>query len=313
VEEIDFETFREESEMSILWHMETADFLFQKYNPEFFLHGIYTPNQFLEAPFWMGHVDSTNPRVYDPATRNHYWNDIVSLYQGLDSIIGEYLKKADKNTIIVFSADHGIAPLHRRVRLNNLFAKKGWLKFRKDSQNGIPKVDWKRTKVVYLKMAYIYISPTGFGENGLWERKSGPEYESLRDEIIEELYALEDTNGSKPLAFALKWEDASVLHLPSNRIGDIIISARPPYGWSENMNEDLTIFHDSVDTGFKQTVTPTHDAILTPFLIMGAGIKKGVKLDRPINHVDQMPTLLHLMGIDIPPFVQGKIIFEALK
>ena len=58
---------------------------------------------------------------------------------------------------------------------------------------------------------------------------------------------------------------------------------------------------------------PKDPDMWTPFVIMGPGIKKGYKLDKPISHVDQMPTFLRLMNIQIPQYVQGRVLTEILK
>ncbi|MCB4792557.1 MAG: alkaline phosphatase family protein [Elusimicrobia bacterium] len=310
-EDGDYETFKEESNMSLDWHKKAVSFLFKKYKGYCMIHCIYTPNQFMEAPFWMGHVDPTNKRVFDPRDKEKYWNDIINLYQQMDAIVGEYLKNAGQDTIIAFSSDHGIAPLHRMVRLNGLFAKKGWLHCTRDNKTGKTVIDWERSKVIYLKMAYIYINPEGFGKNGFWKRSHGDKYEALRDEVIKSLYSLQDTDGGKPLNFAKKWEEADFLKLPKDRIGDIIISARPPYAWTEDIGEDQNIFVDSKDTGYKQTVDPQDKNIVTPFIIAGPGIRKGFKMDQ-IHHVDQVPTFLRLMGIKIPEYIQGRVLSEMI-
>jgi phosphoglycerol transferase MdoB-like AlkP superfamily enzyme len=51
----------------------------------------------------------------------------------------------------------------------------------------------------------------------------------------------------------------------------------------------------------------------TPFVIMGPGVKSGYRLDKPISHVDQMPTFLKLMNIQIPQYVQGSGLPEIIK
>ena len=51
----------------------------------------------------------------------------------------------------------------------------------------------------------------------------------------------------------------------------------------------------------------------TPFMIMGPGVKKGYEIKEPIELIDQMPTLLKLMDIEIPSYVQGKVLEEIFK
>ena len=51
----------------------------------------------------------------------------------------------------------------------------------------------------------------------------------------------------------------------------------------------------------------------TPFLIMGPGVKAGQELKEPISHVDQLPTILKLLNVDIPSYVQGRVLSEILE
>jgi arylsulfatase A-like enzyme len=51
----------------------------------------------------------------------------------------------------------------------------------------------------------------------------------------------------------------------------------------------------------------------TPFVIMGPGVKKGALIEEPISHVDQMPTLLKLLNVPIPAYVQGRPVDAILE
>ena len=46
---------------------------------------------------------------------------------------------------------------------------------------------------------------------------------------------------------------------------------------------------------------------------MGPGVKKGYEIKEPVELIDQMPTLLRLMGIEIPNYVQGKVLTDILE
>jgi len=130
----DKETFLEEAEMSFEWHRKAAPFILKKYNPDIFIHDIYTPNQMLTSRWWLGYLDPDSER-YDDITesqRKALWEEVLHMYKKLDQILGEYLKIADDQTFIVLSSDHGAVPLNRWVKLNNLFAKEGLLRYNID-------------------------------------------------------------------------------------------------------------------------------------------------------------------------------------
>lgn len=309
-EEEDKETFLEEARDSLEWHKKAAGFVVGQKKPDFMIQDTYTPNQMLESRWWMRYVDKNHPD-YDPKKEKEAWADILEMYKGIDAILGEAMKNADDKTLIVFSSDHGIAPLYKQVRLNNLFAKKGWLKFTIDEKTGEPTIDWKNTKVAYLKMAHVYVNPNGLG--GDWKRASGPEYDSLREEVIKAIAELDDS-GAKPLEAAMKWEDApKYFELPADRVGDIVLQVKQGYQWWEETTNDLEIFTKPLNSGYKQANDPKAKEMWTPFMMMGPGVKAGNKIKDPISHVDQMPTMLNLLNIGIPSHVQGKILKDIIK
>jgi len=49
------------------------------------------------------------------------------------------------------------------------------------------------------------------------------------------------------------------------------------------------------------------------FVLSGAGVRKGVALDRQIQVVDVAPTLCYLLGVPMPTSVEGGIVYEALE
>ena len=310
-EQEDKRTFLEEMKMALNWHRKAVSAIYKLYDPDVFIQDTYTPNQMLESRWWLREIEGNSSDVSSVAYKTA-WRDVLSLYKGLDSILGEAITHADENTLIVLSSDHGVCPLKRLVKLNNLFAKRGWLKFRMDPETGEPIIDWDQTKVIYLKMAHVYVNPNGLA--GDWIRSRGDVYDALRQEVISTIEDLEDGDGGKPLVRAVKWEDAGrIFHLPHDRVGDIVLEVRPPYFWFEEVDNSLDIFADSVTSGYKQTIDPVANKCMwTPFVIWGPGVRQGFQLDSPIHHRDQLPTILTLMGIEVPEYIQGRVIKEIM-
>ena len=229
------------------------------------------------------------------------------MYKRLDGMIGEILKVADKNTYIVLSSDHGAVPQDRSVNLNNIFASKGWLKFTIAPKTGEPVIDWKQSKVMYLKMAHVYINPNGLA--GPYVRATGAQYEALREDVIATLKDLKDENGVSPVVEVVKWEDArEFMQLDPSRIGDLVIANTPGYGWNEEMTADLAPFSAPLVSGYKQAIKSENvPGMWTPFIMAGPGIKKNNFLgDKPFSLIQQYPTIMKALGVKIPDFVQGK-------
>lgn len=305
----DKKTFVDESNMSFDWHKNAVSAMTSNFKPDVVIHDIYTPNQMLTSRWWLGYIDPESQRynTVSKEERDKLWQEVEDMYKNLDAIIGEILKDADKNTYIVLSSDHGAVPLDRSVRLNNLFAQRGWLKFTIDPQTGEPIIDWKNSKVIYLKMAHVYINPNGLSGN--YQRASGPEYERLRNEVINTLLTLQDSNGQKPVVEVVKWEDAkNFMRLTPERVGDLVIANAPGYGWDEEMTADLAVFSTPLISGYKQAIRAKDvPGMWVPFMIAGPGIKKNNFLgDRPYELIHQYPTIMKALKVNLPKHVQGK-------
>lgn len=311
----DKKTFLEEAMMSLAWHQHMAAYGVANINTDVIIHDVYTPNQMLTSRWWMGYVDPKSSRYndIDEPQRDILWQEVKEMYRMIDATLGEVMRRADPDTYIVLSSDHGIVPLDQEVRLNNLFAKHGLLSYRFDEGTGEYEIDWAKTKVIFLQMDNVYINPNGLGGN--YSRSSGEAYEKLRQQVIELLEGLKDEKGVNPTAKIVKWEDAEkVLNLPPDRVGDLVIANKPTYGWIEDMSQDLEVFKKSLKSGYKQAILPeAEDAMLTPFIITGPGVKKNYQLSKVISHIDQYPTLMKCLGQQVPPFVEGKTIEEIFE
>jgi len=262
----------------------------------------------------MGALDPDSRRYagYDEAEREALWAEVRGMYESLDAIVGRAVARADPGAVVVLSSDHGAAPINRLVRLNDLFAERGWLSVRPDPRTGAPVVDWEDTRVVFLNMYSVYVHPEGL--SGDWTRASGPAYEALRAEVAAALRGLVDEDGASPVAGVVGWEDAATLNLPDDRVGDLIVSNHPGYGWSEETTEGHEIFSAPAVAGYKQSIQPgSTKAVWTPFVIAGPGVKAGHSISAPIRHIQQLPTILTAMGVPIPDHVTGTVIAEALE
>ena len=51
----------------------------------------------------------------------------------------------------------------------------------------------------------------------------------------------------------------------------------------------------------------------TPFIILCPGVKKGYKIENPQKNVDQYPTIMKLLGQNIPDFVEGNALEEVFE
>jgi len=65
--------------------------------------------------------------------------------------------------------------------------------------------------------------------------------------------------------------------------------------------------------GTSRPATSSLHSIEVPFIAVGPDIKKRATSDVPSAHYDLAPTIYHLLGIEIPSFVDGRVLREILR
>lgn len=307
----DKNTFLEESQLSFDWHARAVSYLINDLKSNVVLHSIYSPNQMLTSRWWMPYLDpqSTKYNTVSEDVRNQKWDEVKSMYKNIDNIIGEIMQNADSNTYIVFSSDHGALPLDNEVLLNNLFASKGWLKYKFNVQAEEFEIDWDNSKVVFLQMDNVYINPKGLG--GVYYRAQGDEYEKLRNEVTKTLLALRDpVTNTKVISGVWNWEDSKELKLPADKVGDLIVSNTSTYSVIEDITKDQQVIRHSLKGGYKQAVLNDNKGLLTPFVISGPGIKQNHHIMNTINHVDQFHLIMNLLSEDKSKIKKSELLEE---
>jgi predicted AlkP superfamily phosphohydrolase/phosphomutase len=300
-----------EAMMTLAWHRKAARYFLSKDRPDAVIHDVYTPNQMLESRWWLPYLDPASGRYASaaPEKREALLKEVMRMYKGIDDILGEALRAAGKDAVIILSSDHGVIPLNRKVLLNNLFTREGLRKFKLDPVTGEPDIPWAEARAIHLQMHGVYLHPAGLAGN--WKRGAGPEYEELRDRVMGLLSGLRD--GAAP-AFSevLRREEAAKKYrLPPDRLADIVLVMTPGYGLSEDMTDDLEVFKDTNEGGYKQAIVSDGlPGMWTPFVVAGPGVKKGFRLERNISNVDQAPTIMRLLGLPVPESMQGSPVEE---
>lgn len=313
----DKQTFIEEADLSWKWHQKVIPFLMNDLKSDFIIHSIYNPNQMLTSRWWLPYIDNEGilKDSITPEEKQVLWSEVKGMYKEMDHMIGEIMKNADENTYIVLSSDHGVIPLAHEVRLNNFFAKKGWLKFFYNKKTQNYEIDWKNTKVIFLQMNNIYINTNGL--DGPYKPQMTKEYFALRKEVMKAMSDLRDDKSGKRILSAV-WprEDVAKIKMPQERVGDLVVSPLQGFSWVEDVSDDGEILTNSLKGGYKQGLNPENiEGLLTPFVIAGPGIKENFRIEKILQHVDQYATLARITKIKHPtkPVLDGRVIEEIFK
>jgi len=250
------------------------------------------------CPDWAYHAFSNK---IDPSTAKSpeeaklYGEVELRFYQSLDKMIGRIIKEAGEDALIVITSDHGAKPSGRQFDPRAILERAGLLVYKE--VNGKRVIDWSKTKAIPQRSCYIYVNLAGRDPNGIVPPE---DYGKVQDAIIKALYDYTDPEtGIKPVVFALKKEDARIIGLYGDRIGDVIFAIRGEFGGQ----------HGAHITTAKYGI-----GSLKGLLIMaGPGIKEGYTLKRTVWLADIVPTICYLAELPIPKDAEGAIIYQALK
>jgi predicted AlkP superfamily phosphohydrolase/phosphomutase len=296
--------------------------------------------------FWR-YMDPTHP-AYEPNSRVKYRQAIYDAYRKVDEAIGEILEAVPAESHVVVMSDHGFGPLHCVFSTNRWLQEQGLLHLRRQRSSWTVKtpslercmeriglstlskrlprsignirvpmiasrltpqgeaIDWTRTQA-YATRWGISINLKSREPFGIVE--PGPTYETLVEAIMQSLREIPDRyTADKPL-FDLVARKEELYHGPYvGEAHDILMASS---------NTGVVLHKDPFLPEVLRDITPDDlgngDHRREGILIMrGPSIEQGAQLSRP-QLEDLAPTILYLMGLSIPDYMDGKVLTACLK
>jgi predicted AlkP superfamily phosphohydrolase/phosphomutase len=284
--------------------------------------------------------DIFSTTIENPDYIHHfYWDKnefLEKFYHWLDIQINEFYKLAKANNANLFIiSDHGFGPIKKHFLINTWLEQSGFTELGKPGtiRKTLSKTSMKRdlirkslSKFKIRKFASKFtpqiikgMIPIETEEEGFIQKKTQvfseayneitvkidnlEEYEKTRSKIIEKLLEIEDC-GQKVVKEALKKENA--FHGPYvNRAHDIQLLLNEGYCWSPSIREKFLLKPEE----FEKNRTGDHrpEGIL---FAVGPDIKSKHHIKNKIKNYDFFPTILHLLGQNIPDYVDGEVIRE---
>jgi predicted AlkP superfamily phosphohydrolase/phosphomutase len=291
---IDGDTLVETIEFSHRWLADVCRYLATNKPWDLFFMHVHTPD-------WVYHTFSSE---LDPITAPDMETALRmegierALYEGVDRLFGRIVEVLDDNTLIVVVSDHGCVAFGTPFKVNDVLSAAGLLHYGEAKGTGAPPIDWTRTRAVGQRYTNVYVNLKGRDPDGIVE--PGEEYEEVVEQVLKALKEYVDPQtGRKPIAMALRKEDARVLGLYGDRVGDVIFAIDPSFG-AEHGNQ-LTTAHWGVGD--------MHGL----FIMAGPGVRKGETLDRTVWLTDLVPTICHLAELPVPKDCEGAILYQALE
>ncbi|MCZ6631863.1 MAG: alkaline phosphatase family protein [bacterium] len=243
--------------------------------------------------FFLGQADPSSGA--DPSVLKRSRNGVIRTYASIDRMIGRIRKLADEDTVIAVVADHGGTSVQNRpVNVRSVLEQAGFIKYKGRGKNR--EIDWRRTTALDVGLVHVFINLKGREPGGIVSKK---DYTKVQREIIAALTQYQDpTTGEYPFALALTRENAEMVNLWSDLVGDVVYALRPDFDGAHGKQLPAVSFG----------MAGQHST----FVLSGAGVRKGVALERQVRVVDVAPTICYLTGVPMPKQVAGGVVYEAL-
>jgi len=290
----EIETFIQILEERYRWFVEASRYLMKKCDWDLYFVQFHSPD--LIGHVCLHEADPLTAKSKEESRRNMRF--IEKVYRNLDESIGEIVENVDEDALKIIVSDHGAETHLAHVNVAKVLEDAGLLLFKTDPKTRIRSVDWSRTKAFPVEMVHIYVNLKGRDPKGIVA--PGKDYEQIRDRIIDALYDYKDPKtGKRVFSIAIRKEDARILGLYGERVGDVIYAVNPQFGHMHG---------NSLPTA-KIGIGSMRGTLI----MSGPGIKKNYVLKKTIWLTQVAPTISHLMGIPVPSDTEGAIIHEALE
>lgn len=317
----ELDTFMDDQLYQGLWEARAARYVLEKYGWDLhFCHWHLFDN--INHPT-INLADPAGPD-YDPQVGE--WNIEAQrrAYQVGDEVLAEFLKAADEDTYVLVISDHAMAPAHRWCDVDVLLAEKGLTAFKGPSRE----IDLARSRAYTLptRGAEIFVNLKGREPFGIVPPE---EYEAVQEEVIDALLTWRDpATGKRPIALALKLQDAQIIGFWGEEQGDVIFTYNRGFGWGAVYERGA----GGEPTGGRQSIGPGRGAIhgsqiptsekgvlsnMGALVLAGPGIKAGYERDWQryglMREVDIAPTISHILGLRPPAHSRGAILHDIFE
>jgi len=306
---LDQETVSEELSYQIKWIANAARHLMERGCSLYMMHW-HLIDSVQHAS--LGRIDPAGG-VYDDLKAQESWRVIKLCYRLADMLVGEFMRMLDENTYMIVVSDHGNVPNKKRYPLLKALANAGLVAVEKD-KDGQPRVDWGRSKI-HISTTNIWVNLKGRYRNGVVEDS---EYDKVRDQVLSLLRDLKDVDGKHVISIALKKEDAPMIGLWGEPVGDIVYMYSAGFTWSHNRYEDSVMPDGGANHGPQIPTAETDlNSNYAVFFATGPDMKKGyirpLELLGPVYTADVAPTVSFLLGVDPPRHSQGRVLHDFLE
>ena len=247
-----------------------------------------------EHPAWLEGDENTASAIHDT-------------YVLADMAVGMLTGALGDDTPLMIISDHGFNPWHRNFHLNTWLKENGYLEVTNPNNYGegefLSEVNFWKTQAYAMGINSLYINERG--REGKGTVNAGAAKKALMDELVEKLEAVIDPEtGRRAIKKVYKRDEI----YKGEYVGiapDLIIGYNRGYRGSDKSAKGQVVngpFCDDNKNKWSGDHCVAHD--LVPGVVLS---------NRPIRKanpglIDVAPTVLHMMGLEIPAAMEGESI-----
>jgi predicted AlkP superfamily phosphohydrolase/phosphomutase len=235
-------------------------------------------------------------------TGNPYADAIRDYYVHMDRLIGERLELLDDDTAVLVVSDHGAKPMVGGIAFNEWLKQEGYLVLEHQPDGIVPlekcEVDWSRTRAWGSGGYYarLFLNVRGREPDGVIDPV---DYEEVRDGLIERIAAITDPNGNPIGSVAYKPDE---IYQEVRNIAPDLIVYFGDLSWRSVGSLGLSGVHTFKNDTGPDDANHAQEGLYIYYHPKAKGQGCG-----PGRHLmDVAPTVLDLVGVPVPPEMQGR-------
>ncbi len=235
-----------------------------------------------------------------------YSRTIEDLYQRADRLVGSTMQYVDENTVLLVLSDHGFASFERGCDLNAWLLQNGYLVLKEgaDGRRYLKDVDWRRTRAYAIGLAGLYINRKGRESQGIVEPADAA---ALGQELAAKLTGLRDEQRDR-LAIHEAWPSRALYTGPYLDAAPDVI---PGYAEGYRASWDAAVGKVSTQVFQDNRKHWSGDHCVDPRLVPGVVFSNRKIFAEDPGIEDMAPTALGLFGIEPPPYMEGRSLFQS--
>ncbi|MGQ9458777.1 MAG: alkaline phosphatase family protein [Anaerolineae bacterium] len=214
------------------------------------------------------------------------------VYARVDAMLGRLRDHLDEATTLLVLSDHGFCGIDQEVYVNRWLADQGWLRLRNvppDPQKGVLEVD-PASRAYSLDPGRVFVNLKGREPTGGVEPT---DYDAVREEIAAAALDLRDPERGTPF-FRRAFRREELYHGPFlEQAADLILAPYDGYDPKGPLYKETLTFRGDTLVGMH-----TYDDAFC--LAVGQPLA-----ERRFSIVDLAPTILTVLGVPIPPEMDG--------